>query len=709
MSGLIFMATKGSTVRDSPIFAGLFYAALAAGLVCGFVLPIFIDFNGWLLTANLALRALAPLAVLHAISRSSSPFSRRVWGYFFTAALFDGAASVLFSFAASEQDLSTGPIITPLGDLSQLACYVMITLGLNAMRQTQQLRIDWRIPALNAATAVLGLATIIWVVVVQGASSSVLSTPADTAKFLIELGYPLLDFVMLGSVVVVHTHQNPMVSPPFLWGITFFVGCLFIADGLIGAAIYLTEQGAPLLTTAGLLHGIAVAALAVTAFRFSASNQQAAPIITTLTPPTWQFSTVMVGALFITMLLVAQLRFGASQDTLTVEVIAISCMAVAGIMILIRQTLVASHVQEVLQGEIHNQTRELQIAQKRLEASNRSLKSLVEHAPVAICARSSNGEILLVNEAWCEMLRDCQSLSSWQPSGEDKDGINRITLDANDGRKKEYLGIRADFINESGDYDGDWLIITDVTDIRAQETQMHALSRLASLGELSTNLAHELNQPLNAMRLTLANLDRLVTHDTVDTLNTTDIKAKVERLNDIINRCASLISQMKTYGRAAPTDAVVFDVKNRLEVIQNLMGEQLRHDRITLMWNLPGEPVLCLGSPLEFDQVLINLMTNARDAVLAGGEPGQITLSIDSSSTEHEITVEDSGVGLPDDLIERLMEPFFTTKPVGEGTGLGLSITHGIIKDMGGHVRLENGESGARVTLTIPKVWEAQD
>jgi C4-dicarboxylate-specific signal transduction histidine kinase len=706
MSGLIFMATKGSTVQDSPIFAGLFYAALAAGLVGGFVIPIFIDFNGWLLTANLVLRALAPLAVLHAISRFSSPFSRRVWGYFFTAALFDGAASIIFSFAASKEDLSSGPIITPLGDLSQLACYVMITLALNAMRQTQQLRIDWRIPALNAATAVLGLTTIIWVVVVQGASSSVLSTPADTAKFLIELGYPLLDFVMLGSLVVVHTHRNPMVSPPFLWGITFFVVCLFIADGLIGAAIYLTDQGAPLLTTAGLLHGIAVAALAITAFRFSASNQKTAPIITPLTPPTWQFSTVMVGALFITMLLVAQLRFGASQDTLTVEVIAISCMAVAGLMILIRQTLVASHVQQVLQGEIHNQTKELQIAQKRLEASNRSLKSLVEHAPIAICARSSNGEILLLNEAWREMLGDCQNLSTWRPSGENKDGINKITLDANDGRKKEYLGIRADFINESGNYDGDWLIITDVTDIRAQETQMHALSRLASLGELSTNLAHELNQPLNAMRLTLANLDRLVTRNTVESAN---IKAKVERLNDIINRCASLISQMKTYGRAAPTDAVVFDVKNRLEVIQNLMGEQLRHDRITLMWNLPGEPVLCLGSPLEFDQVLINLMTNARDAILAGGDSGQITLSIASSSTEHEITIEDSGVGFPDDLIERLLEPFFTTKPVGEGTGLGLSITHGIIKDMGGHVRLENSVSGARVTLTIPKVWEAHD
>jgi C4-dicarboxylate-specific signal transduction histidine kinase len=102
-------------------------------------------------------------------------------------------------------------------------------------------------------------------------------------------------------------------------------------------------------------------------------------------------------------------------------------------------------------------------------------------------------------------------------------------------------------------------------------------------------------------------------------------------------------------------------------------------------------------------------MTNARDAILAGGDSGQITLSIASSSTEHEITIEDSGVGFPDDLIERLLEPFFTTKPVGEGTGLGLSITHGIIKDMGGHVRLENSESGARVTLTIPKVWEAQD
>ena len=679
----------------------LIYLLLGVGLAFGFIAPILFDFNGLLLAANLALRALLPLTILGAILTCKTPLLRSTWGYFLGAALFDGFASLVFMFSIPEQNISSSPIISPLGDISQLASYAMVTLGLHAMRQTQQAESDWRIPTLNATASVLAIGTILWVVVAQGATGDSLATPAATVRFLIELGYPLLDFVMLGSMVIAHTHRNPAVSNWLLWGITIFVLCLFSGDALIGSGIYLTQNGALLLKLAGMFHGVGITALAVTALGFRETTPVSTRSIIPVESPTWHFSTVSVAALFLTMLFIAQLRFGPLRGDLSVEVIAMSLMSIAGLMILLRQGLGAKHVQKVLEQQIRQRTLDLEQTQQELQATNRSLLSLVEHAPMAICARNAAGEASITNHTWREIARVCPDLITWSPDTHDADTVLEFSLVGTDHVKRTFIGITSDFINQSGNLDGEWLIITDLSEIKSQEAKVNAISRLASLGELATNLAHELNQPLNALRLTNANIGRLLQSHPIDV---DTIRLKLKRADDIVTRCATLIQQMRTYGRAAPADAEVFDIKHRLDVVQDLIGAQLKQERIELEFDLPGEPALAFGPPLEFDQVLINLITNARDAILSVGETGKISFSIVSNQTEHHIVVRDSGPGFPEHFLHRLLEPFFTTKPVGEGTGLGLSITHGIISDMGGRVTLENHDrGGAIVYLDIPK------
>jgi signal transduction histidine kinase len=132
------------------------------------------------------------------------------------------------------------------------------------------------------------------------------------------------------------------------------------------------------------------------------------------------------------------------------------------------------------------------------------------------------------------------------------------------------------------------------------------------------------------------------------------------------------------------------------------MREQLRLRDIQITVDLGAEAPIVLGSPLQLEQVFINLLTNARDAV-ADARSKAIRISIEVASEAAEIAFTDSGPGIPPGLERRIFDPFFTTKEVGQGTGLGLSITYGIIKDLGGTISVVSrpGE-GATFLIRLP-------
>ncbi len=135
---------------------------------------------------------------------------------FLLAAVLDSLASAVFSYATFSQGDVTQPIFAPLGDLLQLAAYVAVAIGLMAMRETSRPIADWRVPVLDAAVIVIAVSAIVWLLVLGNISAGV--ELGDWTSFLLQLGYPFLDFTLLACLLIVRSRPNPVVSGSLLRG-----------------------------------------------------------------------------------------------------------------------------------------------------------------------------------------------------------------------------------------------------------------------------------------------------------------------------------------------------------------------------------------------------------------------------------------------------------------------------------------------------------
>jgi C4-dicarboxylate-specific signal transduction histidine kinase len=204
---------------------------------------------------------------------------------------------------------------------------------------------------------------------------------------------------------------------------------------------------------------------------------------------------------------------------------------------------------------------------------------------------------------------------------------------------------------------------------------------------------------LNNIGLFLGNVIDLIDLGSSDTER---IGRDLKRAMDQVNKAAQIISHLRTFGRAAPVSREPVSINKVIENSISLMQEQLRLRGITVQLNLTARDPTVFGNPIQLEQVILNLLTNARD-VLSNSHRRMICVQSDVKDDTVLLAVKDSGPGIPPDIEQRVFDPFFTTKDVGSGTGLGLSITYGIIKDHQGTIRIDNrpGE-GAEFIIELP-------
>jgi C4-dicarboxylate-specific signal transduction histidine kinase len=239
-------------------------------------------------------------------------------------------------------------------------------------------------------------------------------------------------------------------------------------------------------------------------------------------------------------------------------------------------------------------------------------------------------------------------------------------------------------------------------ELRDKQEQLVQAGKLATLGELTTGVAHELNNPLNNIGLYIGNIIDRVHLGKVDT---DEVLNDLEKAMEQVQKATEIISHLRTFGRAASVTVERVDMDDVIERALSLMHEQLRLRAIEVELDLSPDQLVVLGNPIQLEQVFINLLTNARDA-LAEAPERKIRISSRLDGDEIQIVFADSGDGIPDQIQSRIFDPFFTTKEVGAGTGLGLSITYSIVKEHGGEIALAPPARGAQFEITLPLAKE---
>ena len=230
--------------------------------------------------------------------------------------------------------------------------------------------------------------------------------------------------------------------------------------------------------------------------------------------------------------------------------------------------------------------------------------------------------------------------------------------------------------------------------LEVAEQTLAQSSKLAALGEMSAAVSHELSQPLAAMKTYLAGAKLLLQRKRLE-----EALSSFQRIDDLIGRMSAITRQLKSYARKGGEELVPVDVRMAVNGALEIMEPQLKSRQISLSKTMPSAPVMILGDQLRLEQVVVNLLRNALDAISAVPTP-EIELLLLGGETA-SLTVRDNGEGISD--LDDLFEPFFTTKKPGDGVGLGLAISSGIITDLGGRLVARNSEAtGAVFEVTLP-------
>jgi len=233
--------------------------------------------------------------------------------------------------------------------------------------------------------------------------------------------------------------------------------------------------------------------------------------------------------------------------------------------------------------------------------------------------------------------------------------------------------------------------------LREAQAELVQSSKLAALGHMAAGIVHELNQPIAAIRTHAASGRLLLERQETDKLRST-----LTAITRMTEHLGSITVQLKTFARKSPTFRESIVLQECLEDALTMTAALINEAEVSLIKNLPDTPLVIHGNRGRVNQVLVNLIRNAVDAMRAETTK-KLHISMTVDQQQVVLSIADSGSGVRDQDMEEIFTPFFTTKEVGEGLGLGLSISYRIITDLGGSIRvLNNAEGGATFMVFFP-------
>lgn len=236
--------------------------------------------------------------------------------------------------------------------------------------------------------------------------------------------------------------------------------------------------------------------------------------------------------------------------------------------------------------------------------------------------------------------------------------------------------------------------------LRKTQTELIQAGKLAALGQMSAAISHEFNQPLAATKAYAENAGLYLERDRKDkaTENITHIVSMVDRMS-------SIAKYLRNFARMPQDRTKPILLSQVLNSVCELMRPQITAAGINFKFERPDDALFVTGGDVRLQQVIVNLLRNSLDAVENVDQPA-ITLRTQIQDEKVDILVQDNGSGIPDETLNQIFDPFFSTKQAGQGMGLGLSISYNIIKDFGGEISATNSSNGGavfKVTLMIAK------
>ncbi|MFP5211929.1 MAG: ATP-binding protein, partial [Acidobacteriota bacterium] len=249
--------------------------------------------------------------------------------------------------------------------------------------------------------------------------------------------------------------------------------------------------------------------------------------------------------------------------------------------------------------------------------------------------------------------------------------------------------------------------VTDVTEMMEKDAQLIQASKMKALGEMSASVAHELNQPLNAIKIGSDFLAMMIERGRE--IPPAHLQQVVTDISTQVDRAADIINALRAFGRRADLTQEKVNVNKPVRGVFSILGRQFELENVSIRLELKEDipPVLAHDNRLQ--QVFFNLVTNARDAIFEKrqsrdtGMQGIITIRTYSEEGRVVAVVEDNGAGISDSVRDKIFEPFFTTKETSHDMGLGLTITYGIVKDYGGNIQIMSREGeGTTFVLSFP-------
>ena len=241
-------------------------------------------------------------------------------------------------------------------------------------------------------------------------------------------------------------------------------------------------------------------------------------------------------------------------------------------------------------------------------------------------------------------------------------------------------------------------------DIVKNELDIHKMkainsAKLASLGEMAGGIAHEINNPLTIIDGNISIIKKHLAKGG----SVKEVEERINKVSQMVSRISAIVNGLKTFSRDGSSDP--FEIKNFKKIVDDALSlckEKFKSNGVSLELELPEEDCSIYCRSIQVSQILINIINNAYDA-LEGVENPKIKINVKNYQSNITISIKNNGPKIPDEIQEKILTPFFTTKEIGAGTGLGLSISLGIVKDHHGSLKLSSNDSYTEFLISLPK------